>query len=723
MKKLILAIFLLPLLAHSQMTFTGGPLNTSGQCWTLWADEDSAFMGFNDGLYRTLDGGDSWTHLTNGILADVDPRTIEYSNGTLFVGTNDGSRIYQSTDFGDSFTGGTGSIVSFAIPTASTAGDNFSMMGGTTFDPNYFDFNTNDWISTGNGGISHGMRHLGGDTVWVCSGSVSSGTTSYSHDNGISWTSIMNEPQTDVGGGVVLSSVAQDFLKVGNRILVGTNLVGFPVLYTDDYGNTWQASDLASTTWSDYGKRFIRVNDNHLLTVNLSGIWKSVDQGATWSLIQGLSKIRTMVLFNGNHLLVGTDEGVFEFDDYGEGELLKKHGVSGSASNLIVHSNGNILAGTSQGVQQYNVSTGIWSVLQDTLESGIPFAASMSITQVGDALHAMDRSNYYTSVDNGITFNLESTEQFGSNPPTAVAELSGKKFVSSYENFGAPQPPEIFYSNDNGANYVQATFTNAVSYGYGGAGSNFVERFLETPTALIADMNAGYAISIDEGVSWTFYGGVWDISFLTTAGASIYHYRATAVPFPERVIEVSEDNGSSWTEVTTNGLPNEGGSNYLGYWGIWNLNGDICTYNSYEDPRGIYKLNSSSSLWELIPNTASSIENWDGVTSMHYIEGAYYANWHLNGTWKVGSGPVGVNDLSSDNNGIVFPNPVVDILNFQVEDKVSSISILNSTGHLVKKMNVGNDQNTVDLVGLSPGYYLIRLTGSASTTMTKILKL
>lgn len=717
----IVILFICPISLFAQFIFTGGPLDSKGECKALWASGDTAFMGFNKNLFRTFNGGNSWELLTNGIPANCDPRTIEFSSNTLIVGTNSNSRIYRSTDFGDNFNGGTGSVTSILIPTASTSGPNFSMIGGTTSSPFRYDFAQSDWVNIGASGISHGMSYVGKDTIWECSGGISTGTTRFSTDNGFTWTAVAVEPNTDVGGGVFITTKAQDFLKVGNRILIGSNLNGFAVLYTDDNGATWSASDLGSTTYSDYGKRFIKINHNHLLTVNLGGLWKSTDQGETWNLVQTVGAIYTMVRWKGDHILIGTAGGLLEFDNYGEGNLVKKHGIASSTSNMVTEAGGTILTTTTNGLFRYNPSLGNWSVVSDSVFTfnQTPLGGG-SVSIINDTIFVCG-GGLFTSGDNGQTFSLRSNSQFSGQKATAIIEYQGRKILGTRDKWpggGTPKDPKIFYSSDDGKTYTEGSFTNNISYGYGGGSDNFVEGFHKTGNSIIADMQAGFAISTDAGLNWTFYKDVWSISIMAAKGNTIFHYEISGTGQNQWAINVSSDNGQSWTACSLNGLPNSSAPNYQGFFGIWNVGGELYTYNSTDAPKGLYKYDELADSWTLEPNTEVTIDG--PLIHLSNVGGSFLGSWPSSGVWSTGVS-IGLNDFSLEDFIKIYPNPSYGKITFDIPTQSSTgLSVFDLGGKMIYQTNLKNGTSEIELKQ-KPGIYLLKLDSKEFSICRKIV--
>tara|TARA_R110002096_G_scaffold434692_1_gene657470 strand:+ start:106044 stop:108227 length:2184 start_codon:yes stop_codon:yes gene_type:complete len=717
-KTLVVGLF--PLCLSAQFSYTGGPLNTDGESRAIWANGDTAFMAFNKNLYRTFNGGLNWELLKNGIANNCDPRTIEYSSNTLIVGTNTNSRIYRSTDHGDNFQGGTGNMSSILIPTASTSGPNFSMIGGTTSSPYRYDFAQGDWVDIGATGITHGMAYIGQDSIWECTGSINSGTTRFSTDNGMSWTTVATEPNTDVGGGVILNTIAQDFVKVGIRILVASNLNGFAVLYTDDNGSTWSASDLSSTSYSDYGKRFVKFSNNHLLSVNLAGIWKSTDRGATWTMIQSLAGIYSIVKWKNDHILVATTNGLFEFDNHGEGNMIKKHGISTSTSNIIEGPNSTVYTATENGFFQYDGTTNSWTLLSDSVYGPDKLGGSF-ITKINDTIFVCG-NGIYSSGDNGQTFSIRSYSPFSFQKPSAIIEHQGKKILATRQKWaggGTPKDPKIFYSSDDGKTYTEASFSNNISFGYGGGSDNFVEAFYQTNTGIIADMNAGYALSNDGGLNWTYFGDPWSISIMATKGTDIYHFQIAGTSQNQRDIEVSSDNGQSWTSCSLNGLPNSSSPNYQGFFGVWNAGGEIYTYNATDAPEGLYKYDKTADSWSLEANTQSV---FDGpMLHLSKLGSAFFGSWYQQGICST-QPSISLEENRPSSLIQIYPNPSEGIIKISIPTNLPcKLEIMDLNGKLIRESILNKGQAELKLEGQSPGVYIIQLTSKEFAERRKII--
>ena len=506
-------------------------------------------------------------------------------------------------------------------------------------------------------------------------------------------------------------------MKVGNRVIAAVDLNGFSILYTDDYGQSWSASDIPGQAYSDYGTRLLKVSDNHLLTTTTAGIFKSTDQGATWTLIQQLAKIRTMKIWKGDHLIVGTDNGICEFGNYGEGGLVKKHGAKSSPSNLVVTSNGNILAGNESGLFAFNTTSASWSLLTDTLGNGNSMAKVNGMSQVDDTLFVFLDGKFATSVDEGVTLVSGNSSRFQSRPLTAVNKLGSRVFAGN-KTLGNGQP-DIYYSDDNGATYTKATFTNNIAYGYLGLGVNFIEKFFSTPNAIIADMNAGYAISTDDGVNWKYTGTAWDLSYMETIGSNIYHYNFDGLSQNDKKLKVSSDAGETWTDVALNGLPSPPAGIDGVYQAIFVLNGKLTTYQGFESPRGIYQFEEGAQTWTIVANTECVLQNFNGISDMIFTDGEIYANWFLNGTYKTGSVASVLNNPSIEE-AILYPNPAKD--KFQVKWNAvqkKQIEVYSING-LLMSTGIYSSGQSLSIADWPAGMYFVTLDQEKQLKLVKL---
>lgn len=265
MKKIILFTFsiLVSATVFSQFRPTNGPSVTATFSY-LWARNDTAFAAKGENLWRSTNGGDSWDLLLNrGLPADVDPRAITVGRNMVFVGTNNGARMYTSSDWGESWMANTDGGSSIWVPTHASSDGKSVMVGGTLFEPHYFDFDQNKWVSSGLSGTTHAIRHQSDGSVIVNVGSVSKGYTHISIDGGKTWNQTASEPAIPSVG---LSGRTFDIIKIGSRLVSIANLNGYNPFYSDNNGDTWTEATGAKTYGLfAYGRKFAKLSDGTLL--------------------------------------------------------------------------------------------------------------------------------------------------------------------------------------------------------------------------------------------------------------------------------------------------------------------------------------------------------------------------------------------------------------------------------------------------------------------------
>jgi hypothetical protein len=79
-----------------------------------------------------------------------------------------------------------------------------------------------------------------------------------------------------------------------------------------------------------------------------------------------------------------------------------------------------------------------------------------------------------------------------------------------------------------------------------------------------------------------------------------------------------------------------------------------------------------------------------------------------------------VNELANDFNLQISPNPAHDLLNIQSTSKINSIELLDITGKsLLIENQLSKDNMSLDLSGISPGIYFVRITDQNKSVATR----
>ncbi|MGB3074408.1 MAG: T9SS type A sorting domain-containing protein, partial [Chitinophagales bacterium] len=72
----------------------------------------------------------------------------------------------------------------------------------------------------------------------------------------------------------------------------------------------------------------------------------------------------------------------------------------------------------------------------------------------------------------------------------------------------------------------------------------------------------------------------------------------------------------------------------------------------------------------------------------------------------------------------IFPNPVTEYLQFEIDFQIIEVNILDLHGHeLIKTGNVNPGKNSLDVSNLLPGVYFLQMKGINGSSFQKIVKL
>jgi len=146
--------------------------------------------------------------------------------------------------------------------------------------------------------------------------------------------------------------------------------------------------------------------------------------------------------------------------------------------------------------------------------------------------------------------------------------------------------------------------------------------------------------------------------------------------------------------------------------------------------------NSSNEMWRTNPSTL----NWQqlaaipssgrrgGVcfnnsTTIYYTTGIDQNNNRLKETWKIFN-PTSINENIEKNNLLnVFPNPANEFINIFVENfdlTNATIELIDYSGKIIFQENITSNIIKLNTENFSTGIYVIRLTSTNKTLLSKI---
>lgn len=138
--------------------------------------------------------------------------------------------------------------------------------------------------------------------------------------------------------------------------------------------------------------------------------------------------------------------------------------------------------------------------------------------------------------------------------------------------------------------------------------------------------------------------------------------------------------------------------------------------------------------WDLANDPAIAWVNGNGVIDGDggfYLDGFHFrrgSNGDLEGTFffdelkfvKYGEA-TGLENLKETGEVVVFPNPVKNELHIKAPWDITEVQIFSLNGQLVEMWNVKGQTVSEDLSNLTPGYYIIKVSGENSSHVQKIV--
>jgi photosystem II stability/assembly factor-like uncharacterized protein len=272
----------------------------SNSFFNLYSSQDKVFARTWDSLnggrmFLTADDGASWTQISSAD-SDIDILSVVLLGSDILAGTWDG--FYLSSDGGSTWNAVTPPGMAADTAVWSMAMIDATLFAGTTGDIYQSSDNGSTWTE-----ISSGIPPEARITSIVASGdAVLAGSAS----NGVFILTDAGSSWTEINSGLTDTHISQ-LVVLGTRLFAVT-LGG--VFISDNDGTSWEAD---SSGLEDINC-FVVVDDQLFAGTDDSGVYLSVDSGATWTWYSSELPANTRVwslATSSAYIFAGTDSGVW----------------------------------------------------------------------------------------------------------------------------------------------------------------------------------------------------------------------------------------------------------------------------------------------------------------------------------------------------------------------------------------------------------------------------
>lgn len=528
-----------------------------------------------DGIFRSLDGGDTWTQLssTTGSTFDYIQKIVVDSSGTIYAATRTGG-VQKSTDHGVNWS----TVLSNAVPSSGT----------------------NATINAA-GDIEIAAN---GD-IYVAMGLIFSSDGIYkSTNNGTSWTRVYTASGEER---IEIACAPSDADYVYAITQDASTQIEKNILRTTDGGSNWTTitapSGLASQAWFCMS---LAVNPNDETEVYAGGLdmWHSTNSGASftkvslWYFAPYIHADQHTVVYapgSSDSILFSNDGGVF----------LTENGTVAAPSFKFQSNNYNVTQFYSGAIHPTAKENYFLAGAQDNGSqkfTGATISATTEVTGGDGAYVHIDQDNPSYQFTSYVFNQYRRSTDGGSTFTNINFSSSAGKFINptDYDN-----DAQIMYCSWGDGVYMRWTdprtgsTSSTVTFSASGTGE---------PSALFCDPNTANRLYVgtDDGEIWRINSANGTASFLdiTETGMSgnvssidvedgdANHLLATFSSYGVSSVWESTDGGTSWTNIEGN-LPD-----MPVRWGMFSPLGSDSVYLATE--LGVWttdNVNGSSTVW------------------------------------------------------------------------------------------------------------------------------
>jgi hypothetical protein len=375
------------------------------------ATENSLLVAMGQNVFRSTDRGATWIPSVPPVADSDGVESLAEFGGRIYAGTFTG-RIYRSLDGGTSWTLLASDVAKESV-WALIAGES-SIVAGTRFGAFVSTDSGSTWQSGDSGlrsGFMQALAVLGPKLVaGSFGGGVSVSTTRgeqwHAASDGLTNTYVLALTTVDGklfagtnGGGVSrstdsgttwITSTSPEYLSIQALAVRDTTVfagaLNDGILRSTDWGVSWQP---VNTGLNAFHVSSLAVNGAYVFAgMTEGGVYRSGDNGESWDAVLGSGWISALAV-TGQTVFAGSRGGIKRSTDNGESWTTTNNGLGDWTVGSLLVNGPDIYAGTDQGVYRSTDNGDSWSALGTELGS-----ASVAALAIQDnMLYAATRAN------------------------------------------------------------------------------------------------------------------------------------------------------------------------------------------------------------------------------------------------------------------------------------------------------------------------------------------